>query len=157
MSRDDYLRRQAWDYFALHAQQRLTTVNFYLVVAIALTAAAVASFDGNFQFPGLRLPAGLLLSLLSFAFWRLDVRNRELIKAAEAALRSFEASEQTNDGRREPPVEWLFTREYQQSQKRKVATGWTSYVIPHSYSHVFNVLFGSFFAIGLLIAGLAVR
>ena len=33
MSRDDYLHQQAWDYFALHAQQRLTTVNFYLVVA----------------------------------------------------------------------------------------------------------------------------
>ena len=75
MSRDDYLRRQAWDYFALHAQQRLTTVNFYLVMATALTAGAVASFDESFRFPGLRLPTGLLLSLLSFAFWRLDFRN----------------------------------------------------------------------------------
>ena len=75
MSRDDYLHQQAWDYFALHAQQRLTTVNFYLVVATALTAAAVALFGENFRFPGLRMPAGLLLSLLSFAFWRLDIRN----------------------------------------------------------------------------------
>ena len=40
MSRDDYLHQQAWNYFALHAQQRLTTVNFYLVLATALTAAA---------------------------------------------------------------------------------------------------------------------
>ena len=71
-----YLRQQAWDYFALHAQQRLTTVNFYLVVATTLTAAAVASFQEDFGFPGLRLPAGLLLALLSFAFWRLDLRNR---------------------------------------------------------------------------------
>ena len=69
MSRDDYLHQQAWNYFALHAQQRLTTVNFYLVLATALTAAAVASFGENFQFSGMRLAAGLLLSLLSFAFW----------------------------------------------------------------------------------------
>ena len=68
MSRDDHLQQQAWNYFALHAQQRLTTVNFYLVVATALTAAAVASFGDNFEFPGVRLAAGLLLSLLSFAF-----------------------------------------------------------------------------------------
>ena len=155
MSRDDYLHQQAWDYFALHAQQRLTTVNFYLVVATALTAAAVALFGENFRFPGLRMPAGLLLSLLSFAFWRLDIRNRELIKAAEAALRSFEASGRVDDGNGEPPVEWLFTREYRQSEERKGATGWTSCVIPHTYSHVFNVLFGCFFVTGILIAVLA--
>ena len=44
MSRNDGLRQQAWDYFALHAQQRLTTIKFYLVIATTLTAAAVASF-----------------------------------------------------------------------------------------------------------------
>ncbi len=75
MSRDDYLHQQAWNYFALHAQQRLTTVNFYLVLATALTAAAVASFGENFQFPGVRLAAGLLLSLLSFCL--LEARFQE--------------------------------------------------------------------------------
>jgi hypothetical protein len=41
---DDPLRKQAWDYVALHAQQRLTTLNFYIVLSSALTAAIVASF-----------------------------------------------------------------------------------------------------------------
>ena len=157
MSHDDYLQQQAWNYFALHAQQRLTTVNFYLVVATTLTAGAVASFGENFGFPGLRLPTGLLLALLSFAFWRLDFRNRDLIKAAEAALRSLEASGRIDDSNREPPVEWLFTREDRQSKERKERTGWTKYLVPHSYSDVFNVLFGSFLVTGLLIAVLAVR
>ena len=157
MNRDDYLHQQAWNYFALHAQQRLTTVNFYLVVATTLTAAAVASFGENFGFPGLRLPTGLLLSLLSFVFWRLDFRNRELIKAAEAALRSFEASGRIDDGNGEPPVEWLFTREDRRSEERKLQTSWTSYVVPYTYSDVLNVLFGSFLVTGFLIAILAVR
>ena len=158
MRRDDYLHQQAWNYFALHAQQRLTTVNFYLVVATALTAAAVASFGENFAFPCVRLAAGLLLSLLSFAFWRLDFRNRELIKAAEAALRALEASSRSIDyGTGEPPLEWLFTREHRQSAERKGAAGWTRYVVPRTYSHVFNVLFGSFLVAGFLIAVLAVR
>ena len=143
------------DYFALHAQQRLTTVNFYLVVATTLTAMAVASFEEKFGFPGLALPAGLLLSTLSAAFWRLDLRNRQLIWAAEAALRSFETSDRIDDGTGEAPPEWLFTREYRASQKRERTTGWKSYVIPYTYSHVFNVLFGSFCVTGLLIAALA--
>ena len=155
MSRNEYLRQQAWDYFALHAQQRLTTVNFYLIVATALTAVAVASFEENFGFPGLGLPAGLLLSLLSFAFWRLDFRNRELIWSAEAALRSLEADSPVDGGTGELPLEWLFTREHRQSEKRKSATNWKSYLIPHTYSHVFNVLYGGFLATGLLIAVLA--
>ena len=107
-------------------------------------------------FLGLRLPAGLLLSLLSFAFWRLDRRNRELITAAEVALREFEDRGRVDGDDREAPVVWLFTREQRQSEKRKAATGWRSFVIPHTYSHVFNVLFCSFLVAGLLIAILAV-
>ena len=157
MNRDDYLRQQAWDYFALHAQQRLTTVRFYLVVAAALTAAAIASFGENFHIPCLGLAAGLLLSLLSYAFWRLDLRNRELIKAAEAVLRSFEATDQADDPMQEPPIQWLFTREYRESEKRRREAKWVSRVILRSYSHVFNVVYGSFFSIGLLVAVLAAR
>ena len=139
----------------LHARQRLTTVNFYLVVATGLTAAAVASFDERFGFPGLALPAGLLLSLLSYAFWRLDFRNRELIWAAEAALRSMECQNRVDEGKGDPPLECLFAREYRQSEERKRTTTWKTYLVPHTYSHVFNVLFGSFLLIGLLIAVVA--
>jgi len=157
LSRAEYLRQQAWDYFALHAQQRLTTVRFYLIVAAALTAASIASLGGNFEFPGLGQVAGSLLSILSFAFWRLDLRNRELIKAAEAALRSFEVSGRADECTREPPVAWLFTREYRQSEKRKQEGSWKSWVPLRSYSHVFNLLFASFFAVGILFTVLASR
>ena len=153
----NYLQQQAWNYFALHAQQRLTTVNYYLVVATTLTATAVASFSEDFGFPGLRFPAGLLLSLLSFAFWRLDFRNRELINAAEATLRSLEASSGIDDSNGKPPVEWLFTREHCQSEERRATASWANRIVPRTYSHVFNVLFGSFLVVGFLIAGLAVQ
>ena len=157
MDQYNYLHQQAWNYFALHAQQRLTTVNFYLVVATTLTAAAVASFDKDFGSPWLRFAAGLLLSLLSFAFWRLDFRNRELIKAAENALRSFESEDKVSRGEREVPVEWLFTREHQQSERRRASTSWIGCLVLHSYSHVLNVLFGSFLFGGALIAVLAIK
>ena len=155
MSSDDYLRQQAWDYFALHAQQRLTTVRFYLIVAAALTAAAAASFGENFPVPRLGFAAGLLLSVLSFAFWRLDLRNGELIKAAEAALRSFEARDGADDSVGDPPIQWLFTREYRESERRRREAKGVRRAIPRSYSHVFNVVYGCFFFAGLLIAAFA--
>ena len=157
MNRTKYLRQQAWEYFALHAQQRLTTVHFYLIVATTLVAMAAASLDAKSALAGLALPSGLLLLVLSLAFWRLDLRNRDLIWSAEAALRSFEASDPAADNAQEIPPAWLFTREYYQSQKRKDAIQWRRYIVPHTYSHVFNALFASFGATGFLITLLALN
>ena len=157
MTRTKYLRQQAWDYFALHARQRLTTVHFFLIVATTLAAMAAASLDAKSTLSGLALPSGLLLLLLSFAFWRLDRRNRDLIRSAEAALRSFEASDSTTNTAQAIPPTLLFTREYYESKKRKEAVSWRRYLIPHTYSHVFNALFAGFGATGLLITLLALR
>jgi uncharacterized protein (UPF0254 family) len=63
------------------------TLNFHLLFASVIFAGTVASFQKELQFPVLRLPAGVLLCLRSFAFWRLDTRNRRLINAAESTRR----------------------------------------------------------------------
>ena len=148
-SADDPLRQQAWAYFALHAQQRLTTLNFYLLLASALTAATVASLQNNFRFPLLRVPAGLMLALLSFVFWRLDLRNRWLIKHAEAALTAFELGHQPDNGNRELPPEYLFANEQRDAKRRHERKRWWSRLWPHSYSEAFEMLFLSFFITGV--------
>lgn len=149
------LRQQAWSYFALHAQQRLTTLNFYLVLASALTAATVASFQNNFAFPLLRVPAGVLLALLSFIFWRLDVRNRSLIQEAEAALCSFELGGKTDDWSSDLPPECLFSRERRDAKRRKDRRSrspqW-AWLWPETYSEAFALLFFAFFWMGLISA-----
>ena len=48
---DDFLRKQAWDYFVLHAGQRLTVFNFYIVISSVTATAYFSSFkiDSNLQ------------------------------------------------------------------------------------------------------------
>jgi len=43
MSDETYLREQAWNYFVLHASQRMTIFNFYLVSSSLIASAYFAS------------------------------------------------------------------------------------------------------------------
>src|ERR1051325_4877182 len=86
----DRFRQQAWDYFAIHASQRLTTFNFYLVIATLLTTGILASFQKQYEIRFAGIVLGLLLLIFSFVFWKLDQRNKHLIRHAERALRAFE-------------------------------------------------------------------
>jgi hypothetical protein len=69
-------RDYAWAYFKLHADQRLQSFNFFLIVA-GLLAGGITSLlkDGG----GTRWIAtvlGLTLAVLSFVFWRLEERTQ---------------------------------------------------------------------------------
>jgi hypothetical protein len=149
---NEALRQQAWAYFALHAQQRLMTLNFYLVLASALTAATVASFQREFQFPLVRVPAGLMLALFSFVFWRIDRRNRWLIRHAEAALTAYELGHKADDWSQELPPECLFAHERRDAKRRKERRRWWHRLLPQSYSEAFGFLFIAFFLTGMICA-----
>jgi hypothetical protein len=82
----------AWNYFVYHAQQRQTVFNFFLI----LVGASIAAFGATLAKPESSHPLfhavlGVLISVCSFLFWRLDRRSTRLIKLAEAPLRSFES------------------------------------------------------------------
>jgi hypothetical protein len=86
------VRKHAWEYFQFHAQQRLTTFNFFLVFSTLLLGGLLTTFQDRYGSPVLGVGVGVLLVLISFVFWRLDRRNRQLIKNAEDALREEERS-----------------------------------------------------------------
>lgn len=77
----------AWGYFALHSAQRMQSVNFFLVAAAFLAGAYVSAVRER---PGLAVGLSLLGALFSFIFYRMERRVRQLIQAAEAALRPIE-------------------------------------------------------------------
>ena len=83
--RDIELRQQAWDYFEMHGNQRLTTFNFYIVISSVVATALFTVLTSSAPRIGWLL--GGLLVFFSFIFWKLDSRNAELIKGAEAALK----------------------------------------------------------------------
>jgi hypothetical protein len=80
----------AWNWFALHAGQRLQLVNFWLV-AIAFLAAAYVQARSS-HMPAIAFGVSVTGAVSSVAFMRLDVRTRQLVRVAEDALKYFEAS-----------------------------------------------------------------
>ena len=78
-------RKYAWGYFQYHASQRLTTFHFYIVICTLIGAAycTVIKADGV---PGVGMVLGLLLCFVSFIFWRLDRRNKQMIDNVQKAL-----------------------------------------------------------------------
>jgi hypothetical protein len=144
------LRKQAWDYFQLHASQRLTTFNFYIVLSSVITTGLVSTFQKDYKLPYAGIVLGFLLSLFSFIFWKLDSRNKELIKHAEAALRSFETKAQLEDVEGIPDEMKIFSREKYFTDKSKKNNSWWPSRRHLSYSSCFGGVFLCFGLVGII-------
>jgi hypothetical protein len=148
------MREYAWRYFALHADQRLKTFNFFLILATVILGGVLA-FLKDASIPWLAAPVGLLLFVLSLVFWRLDRRNRELIWHAENALRQIEAAT-PNDS---VPAELkLFSHEEATTRKLRAtckpscnpSSWWQTH---YSYTDCFRIVFCASAILGLLVTG----
>src|SRR5688572_25472179 len=82
----------AWRYFSLHAAQRISMFNFFLVVSASGVAglSACLQIGGVFYLIGTGL--GLILVLVSVIFAKLDQRTSFLVKLGESALVDIETS-----------------------------------------------------------------
>lgn len=93
MPNDPMIKEQrdyAWNYFQLHASQRMSSFNFFVVIAALLTTGMAATFKNDWDCHWLGAPLGVSLSVISYLFWKLDQRTRYLIKHAETALKTLE-------------------------------------------------------------------
>lgn len=87
-SPDDAAMRHAWDWFSLHAAQRMQSINLLLVSSALLLAGYGVAFQSrNYVVATVIAIAGVAVVL---AFAGLDVRNRHLVRAGEAALRPLQ-------------------------------------------------------------------
>jgi len=145
------LRDYAWNYFQMHASQRLTTFNFYIVIASLLSTALFNSFQKNNHISCLGIFLGFLLSMLSFVFWKLDCRNKFLIKQSEKALKYLEElfPPVLINSKAEPQVYQIFMNaDYlTEIQLRGAYSLWKRHL---SYSNCFNLVFVAFGSTGLL-------
>jgi hypothetical protein len=81
-------REHAWNWFALHAGQRMQTFNFFLVATAFLVAGYAALLE---KYHWAAFGVAVLGSWLALWFYRLDTRTRQLVKAGERALAILEA------------------------------------------------------------------
>ncbi len=154
---DEELRKQAWDFFQMQASQRLTTFNFYIAISSLLSTGLAASFKTDINIPYLGVPFGLLLVLFSLIFWKLDQRNRDLIKGAEETLKFFESKATLEDDVDVPHVAKRFMREEFDTQRKKDQRSWFFWRNQYSYSECFKavlILFGAVGFVGTICSGL---
>lgn len=134
------MRDYAWKYFALHADQRIKTFNFFLVLCALILGGAI-TFLRDVDAYGSAAVAALSLSFTSFIFWRLDIRNRQLVECAEEALRYLESQESLpNQGDEPNPLKLFLHERYHRASLRQQRV---LRIIPRhwSYSTCFNAVF----------------
>jgi len=147
---EDELRKQAWDFFQMQAGLRLTTFNFYIAISSLLSTGLAASFKSDINIHFLGVSFGILLLLFSIIFWKLDQRNRDLIKGAEASLKYFEAKTELEDEEGVPHIIKRFTREEFDTANKKAQRTWCLWRNHYSYSECLRAVFIIFGAAGLV-------
>ena len=135
------LRDYAWDYFSLHADQRLKTFHFFILISafIFTSCAALARIIGVSFWMAIPM---FSISLLAFAFWKLDKRNKQLVRVGEEALKEIESNLIAQDVSIKlcPFInEQLSTAELKDKKKNSL-----------SYSMCFGFVFFGFGSTGLL-------
>jgi hypothetical protein len=81
-------REHAWNWFALHATQRMQAFNFFVVATAFLIAAYASILEKH---PAAAAVLALVGAWLTFWFNRLDARSYQLVEAGEDALRVSQA------------------------------------------------------------------
>jgi len=132
MTKDDGALAHAWAYFQLHAAQRITIFNYFVVFSGILATGLAAAIQGPPRLASVGVALGLLLALLAYLFWQLDRRTSFLVKHAEDAIKL-----------QEPAGARLMNDEVDKTRiARKNDSLWT-------YSEVFRVIFSVMAMVGI--------
>jgi len=147
-------REYAWNYFQLHAEQRMKSFYFFVVIAALFINAIAGSFKevSRFHFMGALL--GFSLAITSFVFWKLDQRVRFLIKHAEDSLKEIEAKGYDQSEKTGGQTINIFLSEEMKTDKIKTLHRILPWKRHMSYSSCFGLLYILFCLVGLF-AGFA--
>ncbi len=149
-------REYAWNYFELHARQRMSVFNYFVLIAALLTAGLAGSFSKNgssLLISIISLLLAISLVVISFVFWKLEQRVRQLIKHSEEALKTLEKHSTNCDTNIDKHLalfseEEKFTEKLRTKYKKKnIFSPWLWHM---SYYQCFRTIYIVFIFIGLL-------
>jgi hypothetical protein len=137
---EKFLTTVIWNHFQVHAGQRMTIFNFYVVFSSLLSGAILTALQAPSRHDFTLSVLGLGLMVISFVFWRLDERNRLLIHCAEDALKALEAEAWIDHPKAE--IMRVFTYSDKRTSEKKVRL---------KYSACFRIVFVAFSFFGAAI------
>ena len=146
----DALLTYSWNYFHMHAAQRISVFNFFVVLAGLMIGGLFSTFHQDFRMPALGIVLGLGLIFVSFIFWKLDERVKFIIKNAEASLTELESHFPTAGAANEPHATQLISWESTKTQKLRNSQRRWAPTSQYSYAQSFKLLF---VVVGLVGAG----
>ena len=105
-----HMRDYAWNYFEYHAEQRLRSFRLYLIL-VAVDIATLGTIIRNDKFEECIWVFGIALCVLSWLFWKLDLRNKQLVRNGEEALKYLDEQEFLEDCEDGPHKLKIFARD----------------------------------------------
>jgi hypothetical protein len=136
-------REYAWNYFELHAGQRLKTFQFFVTLSTALIAGFVVLLRYGYTYKWIAV-LGFLLSFFSFVFSKLDRRTKILVENGEKALKYLDRQHDLPDIEGIPHPLRIFDRDDHFTSRANLLPLVTGHF---SYSRSFRYVF---VAVGLL-------
>lgn len=141
---DDTYRDYAWKYFSLHSDQRIKTFQFYVAFSTTIIGGLLILIKEGHPQKWMGL-IGFLLTALSFVFWKLDVRTKEMIKNSELALKYLDDRYNLPDIEGKPnPLSLFRSDDYGVTANNQAGLGGH-----FSYSRCFRWVFASFAIVGI--------
>lgn len=137
-----------WNYFQLHANQRMSVFNFYVSFSSLITIPLILTFRNEKNFHLLGILLGFLLFLLSIVFWKLDKRTRMLIKISEEALKQLENNFDSKNDEKTGKLR-IFQREEILTKNMRKEKRFPNNLLL-TYANCFNLVFFVFGMIGIL-------
>lgn len=125
----------SFSYFESHVRQRFYFINFYMIITIALLSSTyLMKTDGNFS-AALIIITHLSELFVTFVFFRLEERTKNLIKNSEGVLKEIESQLEVPDEMKVFRLEEDRTNQLKNRRCKKMFP-------PISYSECFRLLFG---------------
>ncbi len=89
LTESDFLKI-LWDYFAIHANQRMQILNFYIVLETFFITGLLTLFQLDGELAAFRFTVCIAIIFFSLIFYALDMRTKTMIKFSEDALKTIE-------------------------------------------------------------------
>jgi hypothetical protein len=80
----------SWDYFKLLAQQRVTHFNLFIIIICAFSAVIISNIHSDIVGNSIALLLSFFQIFLCFIFYKIDIRNKYLIKHTESTIKNIE-------------------------------------------------------------------